>query len=100
MLKSDCSQLATVSVNMSGQPAGFVYATLSSPVVLTGGTDYVLQSLESSGGDTWYDDDTTLTLSADFGACPGNTSVYLNCTQNTAGAGCHSYVPVSLLYAN
>jgi hypothetical protein len=51
----------SVSVLMSGGTAGqYQYTTLSAPVVLDAGATYYLVSQETSGGDTWYYDDTTI----------------------------------------
>jgi hypothetical protein len=54
---------ASVTINLSaGGPANeFVYAVLPAPITLTPNTDFLVISQETSGGDQWYDLDTTVT---------------------------------------
>lgn len=47
--------IVSAIVNTSGASVGFVYSSIT-PTVLSAGTDYFIQSLETSGADTWYDD--------------------------------------------
>ena len=54
-----------VSVSTSGGTVGqFQYANLSNPVVLSAGQTYYVVSQESSGGDVWYYNDTTVTTAS------------------------------------
>jgi hypothetical protein len=89
----------SVSISFSGSIAGqFVYASLSTPVVLAAGAAYYIVSKESSGGDGWYYNDTTITAttaatetSAAWGYGPGQW--YLN-----GGAG-QSFGPLDFRYS-
>src|SRR4029077_11052517 len=55
----------SVSVSMAGgTPGQFQYATLSSPVTLLANHSYYLVSQEISGGDTWYEYNTTASTTA------------------------------------
>ena len=55
----------SVSVAMAGGTAGqFMYATLSSPVVLAAGGSYYLASHETAGGDAWCDYNTMITTTS------------------------------------
>ena len=50
------SVVASATVNLSSGTAGsYVYTTLGTPVLLTGGTTYYLLSQETSGSDQWMD---------------------------------------------
>src|SRR5947208_2361239 len=90
----------SVSVSFSGATAGqFRYANLASPVVLSAGAAYYVLSKESSGGDAWYYNDTTVKttsiateISGVWGYGPGQW--YLN-----GGLG-QSYGPVDFKYTN
>jgi hypothetical protein len=87
-----------VAITMSGGTAGnFRYGTLSSPVTLPAGTAYYVLSQEMTGGDSWYDRNTTITT----------TNVAMNnaVVWGTGAGGWqtdswanHSYVPVSFKY--
>lgn len=59
--------IGTVTVDTAGQPAdAFVYEPLGSPITLTALGTYYLLSIESSGGDQWYNRDGTFpTTTAD-----------------------------------
>ncbi len=60
------SLLGGVTVNASGAtPGEFLYGTLGSPIILSASTDYYLLSSETNLGDTWYNDDTTVTTTGD-----------------------------------
>jgi endoglucanase len=85
--------LATATINASGKSVGFNYVALSSNVVLNANKQYIIASSEMNGGDTWYNDNTIISLR------PGVTLNYSNWYDssyhnNIAG---HSYVPVSFL---
>jgi hypothetical protein len=89
----------SVAIPMSGGTTGqFKYTALSSPVVLSANTTYYLVSQETSGGDSWYDFNTTLATTsvalanaAIFGSGPGSW--------NAIGSTNQSYVPVSFIYS-
>lgn len=90
----------SVTVNTSGAPVGaYLYGTLSSPVSIVSGTTYLISSDETSGGDQWYDNDTTATI-----ASVGNTLIAAG--QDPAGfphgyfatIADRSYVPVNAIY--
>ena len=76
------TDVASVTVSTAGAPAGtFRTTALAAPVTLRAGATYYLVSLETAGGDTWYDYDTHIVTSsgaADAGAVyalagtPGN----------------------------
>lgn len=90
----------TATVATSGAAAGqYVYATLPSPIILQPNTAYYVSSLETSGGDQWYDSNTTLTSTFDaainnaVNAANGSTSWTM-----TGSAG-NSFGPVNFIYA-
>lgn len=59
--------LASASVTTAGIGAGtYNYTALGAGVSLTAGTSYYLVSTETSGGDSWGNDDATITSSSDF----------------------------------
>ena len=56
----------SVSINMTGGTNGqWKYATLTTPPTLNANTDYYIVSLETNGGDQWYDADAQITITAD-----------------------------------
>jgi hypothetical protein len=75
------------SVLVSGGSAGqFTYASLATPVTLAANTAYYLVSAETSGGDPWYNDDTSVTATS---VASANWPVY--------GSGSGSWTPISSL---
>ena len=72
--------LGSVSVATSGQTTGtFAYTNLVSPVTLAPNTAYYIVSLETIGGDKWYENTTTAQTTADAtlaGSVYGDTSSY------------------------
>jgi hypothetical protein len=64
-------QGSTVTLNTSGLSVGFNYVATSANIFLKGGTKYIIESAETTSGDQWYDNNTTLTLSVDgnMGKC-------------------------------
>ena len=91
---------ATVTVATAGKPAGFAYATLTTPVTLAAGTTYAVMSQEVSGGDSWYDyGNTQITLS---GAATGAQAVWAYSSPppyyGAVGGTGKSYGPVNLRY--
>lgn len=90
------SPLAFVSLNRSGQPAAaYAYVAISS-VVLTAGQSYLVASEETSGGDQWYSDDTTVVSDTDITVTDSIWSTGGAWTPNATGA--FSYGPVNFLY--
>jgi hypothetical protein len=96
---SDNSEIASVVVDTAGAAAGhYVYANLPFPMTLAAHTAYYLVCDEWAGGDRYYDQSTTVNISAGFtinnavrGAWNGGTMTF------TAGtAGNHAYGPVDL----
>src|SRR6202142_1197580 len=87
----------SVSVSMAGGTAGaFVYGALGTSVTLNANTTYYVISQETSGGDQWYDWDTTVQTRSDAtlaGAVWGGASPY-----NPVVAAGHMYVPVDFKY--
>ena len=89
----------SVSVPTSGGTAGtFAYANLASSVTLNANTTYYLMSQEASGGDTWYDANTTIQTS---GVAVEKTPIYSydGATYNAFGSANESYGPVDFLYS-
>jgi hypothetical protein len=86
-------------VSTSGAPAGFKYASLAAPVTLAANTAYYLVSQESSGGDQFYQGDTTLTTT---GAATMNLAVWSGngTSYGTAYTAGSCYVPVSFTYSS
>ncbi|WP_391570913.1 hypothetical protein [Cohnella sp.] len=97
--ESDKSLVASCTVNMAAGKAdglGFKYCNLSTPASLSANTSYNLVASETSGGDRYYHDDTTVSLSnawtANFAIFKWNGSWYYDGTVN------QSFGPVNLLY--
>jgi hypothetical protein len=97
--------LGSVTVNMAGKPVGqFVYATLSSPVVLSASHVYYVLSGENQGGDFWYDNDAVVATTADAHL---DHSVYEDSTGGPVHSGQgsgfgqanHPYGPVDFQYS-
>jgi len=97
---SDKTLVASCSVNtsiLSADSLGFQYCALTSSVTLPGNTAYDLVSDETTGGDQWYDDDSSITV----GTGTANQSAYLyGSTWGTHNSGAKSYGPVNLKYAS
>ena len=90
--------LGSVTVATSGATAGqFAYVALGTPVTLSAGNTYFLMSLESNGGDQWYDDDTTYTLTSGDFAAGGSEYKAPPYTQHFSGA--HTYGPVRACFS-
>ncbi len=88
---STCKSLGSVTVNTSGAPSGaFIYASLSSPVVLAAGQHYYVMSTEAVGGDQWYDYETVLTTTT---AATVMNIAYIDATGacNAGASSGHSY---------
>ena len=88
----------SVSISMNGGAVGqYQYAALSSPAVLSAGTTYYVLSQETSGGDTWYYDDTTIqttSVATETAAAWG----YGNGQWHSNGGAGQAYGPVDFKY--
>jgi O-glycosyl hydrolase len=99
---SDGSLIASAQVQTGSaanpDPAGFAYQALAAPVSLAPGTSYVLVSGETSGGDPFFDADTTVHLGGGLAAggpaWRSGTSGAFTVYASDAG---QSYGPVSML---
>jgi len=86
------STLATGNVNTSGATAGaYAYQSIT-PLSLTSGLYYRIESDETSGGDQWYDTDTTISTTGDI------TDDGHSVNGTGSGSGNDSYVPVNFKY--
>jgi RHS repeat-associated protein len=86
----------SVSVNTSGASTNrFLYTDLASPIQLAANTAYYLVSLETNGGDRWYQNDTMLSpepgLTVTHAAHGSGGSYWTSASPN------NSYGPVSLV---
>src|SRR6185437_2377254 len=88
----------SVTLMASGTPDQFQYAALATPVTLAANTSYYVLSQETDGGDSWYDNDTTITGTsvASLGGTVYGTGEG-NWTPTVSLAG-RSYGPVSFKY--
>jgi glucose/arabinose dehydrogenase len=86
-------QLATAGV----EGGRFGYADLGQPLTLRAGATYYLVSLESAGGDTWYDYDTRVATTT-AGADTGYVWAYPQGGWNPGGSTGQALGPLSLLY--
>ncbi len=80
-----------------GTPGSFAYSTLANPVTLNANSIYYLVTLESSGGDQWYGNDSTVqttTVAVVTSAVYSAAGAYV-----IAGASGQTYGPVDFLYA-
>ena len=85
----------SVSVNTSGASTNrFLYTDLASPIQLAANTAYYLVSLETNGGDKWYQNDTVVSpepgLTVTHAAHGSGASFW------TSGTANNGYGPVSL----
>jgi hypothetical protein len=90
--------LATTSITCPGNANAFVYGCLTTPYVMAASTTYYLMTNETNGGDTWYDDNTSVTTTA---VATDNYSIYSGSPNsgillNTLG---HTFVPPTFQYA-
>jgi len=87
---------SSASVSMAGcTPGGFAYTALGSAIALPAGGTYYVVSLETSGGDQWYD---LATLAATSAGQVTNSVYQYNGTWITIGGPGTSYVPANFLY--
>lgn len=89
--------LASVSVNTSGQPVAYLYGSIT-PTVLTAAAAYCIISQETSSGDQFYDDDTTLTSTADITVTTSCYTTSVGGSISTSTGGLHSYGPSNFKY--
>ncbi len=87
----------SVWIAMSGGTAGsFVYGNLANPVTLAAGATYYFLSQEASGGDQWYDVNTTI---QGGGAASEQSAVYFwNGAYVIQGSAGNTYVPIDFRY--
>jgi hypothetical protein len=62
---SSPTTLATVTINTSGLPVGFGYVNLATPFIIYPGRKYSVMSQEIGAGDFNYNNDTTMSVTAD-----------------------------------
>ena len=88
----------SVELTTAGLQAGrFGYADLAQPVTLPANRTYHLVSLESAGGDTWYDYDTTVATTAAAGDT-GFVWAHPGGAWNPGGSANQALGPLSLRY--
>ena len=89
---------ATVST-AAGSAGSFLYANLTSPVTLNANTTYYIVSQETSGGDQWYDINTTIQTA---NVASETTGVWSpdGVTYNLYGSSDESYGPLNFLYTS
>ena len=89
---------ASATVNVAGgAPNTFVYASLASPVTLSANTSYYVLTLETFGGDQWYDYNSTVQTAS---VASVTSAVYGTGAPYTAlGSSGETYGPVDFLYS-
>ena len=86
----------SVSVNTNGATAGqYLYAPLANPLPLQPGHSYYLMSQETLGGDQWYDQNTTLTVTSDLTVY---NAEWYDGNYHAGNAGSIGYVPPNFTY--
>lgn len=95
------SVLATCTVNTSGATAAqYLYCTIT-PQTVGASTGFYVTSEETNGGDQWYDDTTTVTVTTSVATATASTfATTANCATAQTGhtSGNFSYGPVSFKY--
>jgi RHS repeat-associated protein len=102
LVRSDGTDVpgAAVSLNTAGAGAGqFQYGPLSQAVVLQTNTVYFLVSQEVSGGDSWYDNTTTVTPASGVSFTAAVYAANGTQTYQIVAVNNRSYGPVSLRFA-
>lgn len=89
--------LETVSINTSGQPVGWLYTTLGSPRVLSASTKYQIWRT-TDGTDSYYDSDTTLTVTAV--ATVDSASYRAGANISASGGAGNCFGPVNFKYSS
>lgn len=87
--------LVTATINTSGLSVGYNYVSCT-PTVLTAGNTYYIMSLETSGGDQFYDIGTVTSTAA--GTIITSNYAFFGGPPLTASSGSVSYVPVNFKY--
>jgi fibronectin type 3 domain-containing protein/sarcosine oxidase gamma subunit len=88
----------SVSVNTSGQTAGqYAYVNLTGAITLPANTAYYLTTDETSGGDSWLNDNTTITTTSV--AASNNGEYYASGWVNDNSTANTSFGPVSFMYS-
>lgn len=88
----------SVTVSTTGGVTGVIkYTNLPSPIVLQGNRTYILASQETSGGDKWYDQDTTVQTTA-VGSVV--SAAYFDTSWKVANGARHTYGPVNFTYGS
>jgi hypothetical protein len=93
--------VGSVTIDTSAATAGkFAYAALSSPATLVPGISYYIVSQETSGGDGWYDNNTTVTTTLDASVIGGVSGDLTTLPENwsTGTTANQEYGPVDFLY--
>ena len=87
----------TIDLAAGGPPNDFVYGILAAPVTLTPNTEYLVLSAETSGGDQFFDLDTTVLTGAEASVVSAVFGDGVTPYVRGGGAG-HSYGPVDVLF--
>jgi len=91
--------IASTTVNTQGIGAGtFAYGNLGSPITLSANATYYILSQEVSGGDQWYDFNTTVTTTSDASLIEGVSGSAAPYTTTPAPNNNQEYVPVDFTY--
>jgi hypothetical protein len=92
---------ANVTIDLAASPGatdhGFVYAILPAPVMLAANTEFYVFTSEIDNGDQWFDQDTTVSTTAD--ATVTNAVSPLGGTFIRSGGPGHAFGPVDVLYS-
>jgi hypothetical protein len=99
LASSDGTPIISATVSGTGGADAFKFTSIT-PTVLTAGATYYLMSQEFSGGDTFYDYDTTITTTAVATVSQASYAATYGGTPTDALSGVRSYVPVSFQYTS
>lgn len=96
---SPATPIAQVSLNKNGLPVGINYQNLVTPLVLAPG-NYIMAEQETSGGDTWYNDNTLISTTgiATITTSGFNTSSTFSCPDTFQNPGVNFFIPLSFKY--
>lgn len=95
---SGCSTIATVSVTMTDPQTtvgGIPYVFASVSGSLVSGQTYSITTTETSGGDTWIDSDSNITVATDFTV---NHAAFGTCPYSNGGSGVKSFASPNIQY--
>jgi len=95
----DGTPVVAGSINAAGGANAMLFVSVT-PTVLTAGQDYWLLCQEVTGGDTFYDDNTTITTTAVATVTHSAYVATYGGAPMTNGAAGHSYGPVSFKYTS